>query len=105
MKKRRRPPLAAGALALELARRLRRRHENPKPVYSPERGRERENRLRALRAARPKTLGYIGGCDQEQGVIKSAHTHPLAAGALALELARRLCSGSEAGSYLRLIEL
>jgi len=29
--------------------------------------RERDNRLRTLRATRAHTLGYIGGCDQEQG--------------------------------------
>ena len=32
--------------------------------------RERENRLQALRPARPHTVGYIGVCDQEQGVIE-----------------------------------
>ena len=40
--------------------------------FSPdfERDRERHNRLRALRATRPHTVGYIGGCDQEQGGIE-----------------------------------
>ena len=33
--------------------------------------RERDNRLRALRATRPQTVGYIGGCDQEQGGVES----------------------------------
>ena len=28
---------------------------------------EKENRLRALRVTRPNLVGYIGGCDQEQG--------------------------------------
>ena len=32
-----------------------------------ERERYRDNRLRALRATRPHTVGYIGGCDQEKG--------------------------------------
>ena len=32
--------------------------------------RERDNRLRALRATRPHTGGYIGGCGQEEGVIE-----------------------------------
>jgi hypothetical protein len=32
--------------------------------------REKDNRLRALRAARAHTVGFIGGCDQEQGKIK-----------------------------------
>ena len=31
--------------------------------------RERDNRLRALRTQRPQTVGYIGGCGQEQGEI------------------------------------
>ena len=35
--------------------------------------RERDNRLRALRATRPHTVGYIGGCDQEQGEIECIH--------------------------------
>jgi len=44
--------------------------------YPPQQGdRERgeryiDNRLRALRPPRPHTLGYVGGCDEEQGVIK-----------------------------------
>ena len=33
-------------------------------------GGERENRLRALHTTRPPTVGYVGGCDQEEGVIK-----------------------------------
>jgi len=33
--------------------------------------RERDNRLPALRTTRAHTVGYIGGCDQEQGEIKS----------------------------------
>ena len=33
--------------------------------------RERYNRLRAPRATRPHTVGYIGGCDQEQGEIEA----------------------------------
>ena len=32
--------------------------------------RERDNRLRALCPPYPHTLGYIGGCDQEQGEIE-----------------------------------
>ena len=32
--------------------------------------RERDNRSRALRATRPHTVGYIGGCDQEEGEIE-----------------------------------
>ena len=31
---------------------------------------ERDNRLRALRAARPHAVGYVGVCGQEKGVIK-----------------------------------
>ena len=31
---------------------------------------EKEKRLRALRGARPNIVGYIGGCDQEQGKIE-----------------------------------
>ena len=30
----------------------------------------REERLRALRAARSHTVGYIGGCDEEQGELE-----------------------------------
>ena len=37
-----------------------------------EREGERDNRLRALRAARPHTVGYIEGGDQEQGEIECA---------------------------------
>ena len=33
--------------------------------------RYRYNRLRALLAPRPQTVGYVAVCDQEQGVIKS----------------------------------
>ena len=33
---------------------------------------ERENGLRALRATRPHTVGYIGGGDQEQGAAAQA---------------------------------
>ena len=36
-----------------------------------ERERERDSRLRALRGARPHTVGYIRGCDQEQGGVIS----------------------------------
>ena len=39
--------------------------------FNPQSGVKRGNRLRALRPPRPHTLGYIGGCDQEEGVIKS----------------------------------
>ena len=35
-------------------------------------GGERENRLRALRTACPHTVGYIGGCDEEQGEIETS---------------------------------
>ena len=31
---------------------------------------EREKAAIALRATRPHTVGYIGGCDQEQGVVE-----------------------------------
>ena len=31
--------------------------------------REREESPPALRAARPHTVGYIGGCDQEEGGV------------------------------------
>ena len=34
-------------------------------------GEERDDRLRALRATRPHTVGYIGGCDEEKGEIES----------------------------------
>jgi len=56
---------------------------SPKPINSIERGiwgarcrearerREREEAPLALRATRPHTVGYIGVCDQEQGVIDS----------------------------------
>jgi len=36
------------------------------------RERKRDNRLRALGATRPHTVGYIGECDQEQGEIESS---------------------------------
>ena len=42
----------------------------PKPLER-ERGGERDNRLQVLRAARANTVVYIGGCDQEHGVIES----------------------------------
>ena len=32
--------------------------------------REKDSSLRALRATRPHTVSYIGGCDQEQGVME-----------------------------------
>ena len=31
--------------------------------------REKAEGPRALRASRPHTVGYIGGCDQEEGVV------------------------------------
>ena len=31
---------------------------------------ERDNRLRALRAARPHTVGYVGVCDQKEGMVE-----------------------------------
>ena len=31
----------------------------------------RDNRLRALRATRAHTVGYVGGCDEVQGEIES----------------------------------
>ena len=34
---------------------------------------KRDNRLRALRAARPHTVGCIGVCDQEEGEIELVH--------------------------------
>ena len=39
-------------------------------VHGLEREREREHAPLALRATRPHTVGYIGGCDQEEGVIE-----------------------------------
>ena len=79
-------------------------------------GEERDTRLRALRPTRPHTVGYVGVCDQEQGGIEWQGASRGAA-PMCQELARNryssyfennyvteLCSGSEAGSYLRLID-
>ena len=53
-----------------------------------------DNRLRALRAARPHTVGYIGEWDQEQGGIegRAAARQPdrIADSAKNLPLIRRL---------------
>ena len=39
---------------------------------------ERYNRVRALRAPRAHTVGYLGGCDQELGEIESVAHQPTA---------------------------
>ena len=56
--------------------------------------RERDIRLRALCPPRAHTLGYIGGCDQEQGVLECPppallyHEKTWGAGRFARELSR-----------------
>ena len=51
-----------------------------------EREREREQALLTLRATSPHTVGYIGACDQEEGVIectKGEEAGPVSSGDVA----------------------
>ena len=55
---------APGAVGLALTR-------GGQTGYEERRHRDRDNRLRTLGGTRPHTVGYLGGCDQDQGEIES----------------------------------
>ena len=57
-------------LGMQGEREERERERERESERERDREREREEAPLALRAARPHTLGYIGGYDQEQGVIE-----------------------------------